>query len=160
MKGEGADYGLLKLPKDSYQKTRIFQQKAVIFLPDEIREDDESSELSIIGNKLPCYQYIEDLSLREGVEKFYFRHTKTKNNESTLNREYLWFREDPLLHLIVWIISAICQGSFSKDRHFIMYRLDLIDAGYDPGEFLNMRQNIALEHFVTISKDNKIILLE
>jgi len=158
MMGEGADFGLLKLPKDSYQKTRIFRQKAVIILPDEIREDDESSELSIIGNKLPRYQYIEDLSLRDGTEKFYFRHSK--NNESTLKREYLWPREDPLLYLIIWIISAICQRSFSKDKHFIMYRLDLIDAGYDPGEFLTMCQNIALEHFITISKDNKVILLE
>ncbi len=158
MKGEDADYGLLKLPKDSYQKTRIFRQKAVILLADEIREDDEKSELSIIGNRLPRYQYIEDLSSREGVEKFYFWHSK--NNGSTLKKEYLWPREDPLLYLIVWIISAICQMTFSKDKHFIMYRLDLIDAGYDPGEFLTICQNIALEQFITISKNNTIILLE
>lgn len=158
MMGGDADYNLLKLPKDSYWNSRIYRQKAVILLPDEIREEDESSELSIIGNRLPRYQYIEDLSSREGVEKFYFRHSK--NNDSALNREYLWPREDPILYLIVWIISAICQRSFSKDNHFIMHRLDLIDGGYNPGEFLTICQDMAMEHFITISKDKKIILLE
>jgi hypothetical protein len=158
MMGKDAGYDLLKLPKGSYQNSRIFRQKAVILLPDEIREDDESSELSIIGNRLPRYQYIEDLSVRDGVEKFYFR--QSRNNGLAINREYLWPREDPMLNLVVWIISSICQRAFSKDNHLIMHRLDLIDGGYDPGEFLTLCQNLALADFITISKDNTIILVE
>jgi FRG domain. len=158
MTGKDADYNLIKIPVHAYQNSRIFRQKAVIILPDEIREDLESSEWSIIGNKLPQYQFIEDLSCRDGLEKFYFRHSK--DNELELNREYLWPREDPVLSQVIWIISAICQRSFSKDKHFIMHRLDLIDGAYNPGEFLTMCQNIALKNFITISKDNKIFLFE
>lgn len=158
MMEEDIEYKQLKLPGNSNQNSRISRQKAVLLLPDELRKEKEYAELSIIGNKLPLYQYIEDLSLRDGVEKFYFKHSK--NSELALNREYLWPREDPLIYLIVWIITAICQRSFSKDNHYIMHRLDLIDAGYNPGEFLTMCQNMAREHSLVIGKDKRIILLE
>lgn len=146
----------LKPPRDSYNESRIYRQKAVIILPDEIREDDKESEFSIIKSHLPKYQYIEDISVRNKVKKFYFRHTK--NNKIDLNREDLWPREDPFLFLVVWIISAICQRTFSMDHHVILHRLDLIDGGYEAGEFLKKCIDIALEKVAIVHKGDRILL--
>jgi hypothetical protein len=146
----------LRLPRDSYEGSRIFRQKAVIILPDEIREDDNESELSIIKTHLPKYQYIEDMSVRNGVKKFYFRHAA--NNGIDIDREYLWPRDDPFLFLVVWIISAICQRTFSMDHHVIIHRLDLIDGGYDAGEFLKRCIDIGLERGAYAHKNDKLIL--
>lgn len=151
-----ADYSLIQLPKDSYGNSRIRRQKAVVILPDEIREDDETSGLSIIGNRLPRFQYIEDLSSRDGVDKYYFRHSE--NNELKFNREYFWPREDPVLKLVVWIVSSICQRTFSRDNHLIVNRLDLIDSGYDPGEFLVICMKMALDNLLVVSPTNTVIL--
>lgn len=156
MNGE-ADYNLLRLPNNSYQDSRVFRQKAVILLPDELREEDETSELSIIGTRLPRYQYIEDLSSRDGVKKYFFRHSK--NNDLSLNREYLWPREDPILNLVIWIVGSICQRTFGRENHIILHRLDLIDGGYDPGEFLVCCMKIAMDNLMMLVSPNNTIIL-
>lgn len=158
MKDNHADLKDLDLPKKLYKNSRVSRQKALLLIPDEIREDDKNSEFSVIRTWLPKYQYIEDISTRRGVEKFYFKHSV--DNDVGLSREELWPRNDPLLYLVIWIMTSICQRSFSKDHHMIMNRLDLIDGGYDAAEFLHECINIALNYIVVIAKDNNVYLSE
>lgn len=122
---------LLFLPTGFYDSTRVSRQDAVIIFPDEIREDLTDRKPGIGGIVFPKYRYIEDLSARDGVEKFYFRHSgNLPEGVANITREYLWPRDDALLETVVRIIL-----SANPIRRQQAKRLDLVDVGFENERF-------------------------
>jgi len=122
------------LPENFFKDTRISRQEAVIIMPDEIREDETGRKPGTDGIVFPKYRYLEDLSTRDGVEKFYFKHTGEWPAEiSKITREYLWPRsdEDHLLNIIFDIVVA-----FYPDRNAVPQRFDLIDSAFNKKTFI------------------------
>jgi hypothetical protein len=125
------DQDLLFLPEGFYETTRVAKQDAVIILPDEIREDHLDREPGVGGIRFPKYRYIEDLAAREGVQKFYFRHTgAAPSSAATVTREDLWPRDDVLLEMVVCIVLGTYR---LRKKH--PKRPELIDVGYDNDAF-------------------------
>lgn len=121
------DQDLLFLPEGFYETTRVAEQDAVIIFPDEIREDHLDREPGIGGIRFPKYRYIEDLAAREGVQRFYFRHTgAAPSGTAAITREDLWPRDDVLLDLVVRVILGTYRLRLKHPK-----RPDLIDVGYD-----------------------------
>jgi hypothetical protein len=123
------DQDLLFLPEGFYETTRVASQDAVIIFPDEIREDHLDGEPGVGGIRLPKYRYIEDLAEREGVQKFYFKHSEVAP-ATAITREKLWPRDDVLLEMVVRIMLARYRA-----RHEHAKRPELIDVGYDNEAF-------------------------
>ncbi|MHB8974406.1 MAG: hypothetical protein ACYC3X_26265 [Pirellulaceae bacterium] len=125
------DQDLLFLPEGFYETTRVAKQDAVIIFPDEIREDHLDREPGVGGIRFPRYRYIEDLAERDGVQKFYFKHSAVAQaGAAAITREKLWPRDDVLLEMVVRIILASYRA-----RHKHAKRPDLIDVGYDNEAF-------------------------
>ena len=140
------DLDLLFLPEGFFETTRLSEQKAVIIFPDEIRENLPDRETGIDGMVYPKYRYIEDLSTREGVEKFYFRHNGTLPKEvKSIRREDLWPRDDDLLQFVVSIMVARYPLSSSKPQ-----RLDLIDGGYEQVQFNEYCVSLSQKHRISL----------
>jgi hypothetical protein len=125
------DSNLLVLPDAFYRTSRIDKQDAVIIFPDEIRQDDMERSQGVDGIRFPKYRYVEDLAAREGVQKFFFRHTGNLPSEvAKIKREELWPRDDLLLDVVVRIVLGDYR---MRDNH--PKRPDLIDGGFDNEEF-------------------------
>jgi hypothetical protein len=123
-----------RFPEFAFERTRVWHQKAVVILPDELRKDVPGKRAGVGGITVPAFQYIEDIAFRVGTEKFYFKQTGRLPAGFALNREYLWPRDDPLIPLIASGMTCLYPVQrFSP--HYIPYRLDLIDAGYDEESF-------------------------
>jgi tetratricopeptide (TPR) repeat protein len=126
------DIDLLFFPEGFFEKSRLSRQGAVIIFPDEIREDESKRNPGVDGIYFPKYRYIEDISKREGVEKFYFKHNGSWPNDMlNINREYLWPRDDFLLNIIYDINAAMYPLKSALPQRF-----DLIDCGYNRDEFV------------------------
>src|ERR1035441_1931540 len=83
------------------------------------------------GIRFPKYRYVEDIALREGVQKFFFLHTgDMPEGADRITREELWPRDDLLLDVVVRIVL----GTY-RMRHNHPKRPDLIDVGFDNEEF-------------------------
>jgi hypothetical protein len=120
-----------------------------MILPDELRKDVEGRKPGHGGIVFPEFRYIEDLATRAGVQKFYFRQGGSLPPEARLKREDLWPRNDPILAMVVAMITAVYPlGMFVPD--IMPVRLDLIDAGYGSGEFLELCQDLAARHRMVV----------
>jgi hypothetical protein len=125
--------GILRLPRGFMASSRVQRQQAVIILPDEIREDLTDRDPGIDGIRFPKYRYVENLKARPGVQRFYFRHTgRWPDSIPRFTREELWPRDDFLLETLVLLAAASYRL-----RQAIPKRLDLIEGGYAPEEFLS-----------------------
>lgn len=132
-------------PAEALELTRFWRQSAVLLLPDELRRDDPKKMPGVAGINVPAFQFIEDLAAREGMEKFYFKHTGDLPRDFSLSREYLWPRKDPYLPILAGGMTAI----YPLHRflpHIIPYRLNLIDHGYGKEEFLHFMKSLALDN--------------
>lgn len=136
------DHDLFMVPEGTLASSRINQQQAVIILPDELRKDRSDVKPGVDGITLPEFQFIEDLASRDGVEKFYFRHTGTFPSHLSITREDLWPRNDPFLGIIVSIMTAL-YPIMTFNGHVVPQRLDLIDGGYDAVEFVELCKSLA-----------------
>lgn len=123
-----------RLPRAAMEMTRVWRQKAVVILPDELRKELPDKKPGVAGIAVPAFQYVEDIGRRNGIERFYFRHTGSLPSAFRLGREYLWPREDPLVPVFASGMTSVYPlGRFSP--HVIPYRLDLIDCGYGRAQF-------------------------
>jgi hypothetical protein len=135
---------LFFLPEGALARSRVTRQQAMIILPDELRRDLPNRGPGAGGITFPAYRYIEDIAARDGVEHFYFRHTGQPPDRVHLRREDLWPRDDPFIEIIVAILTAVYPlSAFVPD--IMPQRLDLIDAGFDRTEFLQLCEALALK---------------
>jgi hypothetical protein len=109
------DFDLLMLSRGSVALSRIAHQRAVIIFPDELRKD-------------PGPQ---------------FHHTGELPASIAISREELWPRDDPFLEIIVSIMTGYYPLRAFEDD-VMPHRLDLIDAGFDKDNFLQICQELAL----------------
>ena len=56
-----------RFPESALELTRVWRQKAVIILPDELRKDLPSKKPGVSGVTMPAFQYIEDISERKAL---------------------------------------------------------------------------------------------
>jgi hypothetical protein len=146
------DRDLFMLPLGAVQRSRIARQKAIIVFPDELRKDVDGEPPGIDGIIQPEFRFIEDVGQRDGVERFYFHHSGDFIEINEINRETLWPRDDPLLELIVTIVTAFYPlHSFGFD--VIPHRLDLIDGAYDGDEFLLLLKELAKHDPLSLVSD-------
>jgi hypothetical protein len=142
-------------PKAALELTRFWRQSAVLLLPDELRKDLPGKKPGVAGITIPAFEYVEDLATREGMEKFYFKHTGNLPPDFSLSREYLWPREDPFLPILAAGITAIYPlGRFRP--HYMPYRLDLIDPGYGREEFLRLCERFALDNPIEFFQESDL----
>jgi hypothetical protein len=142
------DEDLFFLPEGALSSSRVSRQGAVIILPDELRKDREGAEPNADGIKFPEFRYIEDISQRQGVEKFFFKQTGEIPDLLKIDPEYYWPRNDTLLEIIVALITAVYP--MMRFSGAMAHRLDLIDGGYDKGGFLKVCEAIALKHKIVL----------
>jgi hypothetical protein len=140
-------------PIGCIKTTRVWRQAAVVLVPDELRRDLPGKQEAVGGIVPPAFQYIEDLGFRRGVEAFYFRQDGTSAPVSSLTREHLWPRGDALLPLLVSGMTAVYPvRRFAP--HFIPYRLDLIDAGFQKDGFRMICERYAQQHSLMLWSDD------
>jgi hypothetical protein len=131
---------LFFLPEGALANSRVTRQKALIILPDELRRDLPSGT---------AFRFVEDLAKRDGVEKYYFHHTGRSPESVKLQRQDLWPRDDPFVQIIVAILTAVYPlSAFLPD--ILPQRLDLIDAGYDHADFLQLCEKFAISHHMVL----------
>lgn len=144
-----ADVDQFFVPEGALASSRIRRQRAFIILPDELREDVEGRGPGPGGIVFPKYRYIEDLAARRDVQKFYFRHGGLLPEAARLTREDLWPRDDRLLAMIVALMTAVYPlGAFIPE--IMPGRLELIDAGYEPSEFLGLCKQLSARHHMVM----------
>lgn len=144
-----ADPDLFFIPDGALESSRVRRQRAFIILPDELRKDVEGREPGPGGIVFPQFRYIEDLAARPGVQRFYFRQGGPLPAEAQLTREHLWPRADPVLVMVVAMITAVYPlAMFAPD--IMPVRLDLIDAGYGQSEFLQMCRELAARYRMVV----------
>jgi len=132
-------------PQQSVKNTRVSRQAAVILVPDELRRDLPGKHPAVGGIIPSAFEYVEDLGARVGMETFYFRHTGTCPHDRRFTREYLWPREDPLLPPLISGLTAVYPPRRFAP-HFIPYRLDLIDAGFQKDAFRMICEGFARKY--------------
>ena len=104
------------------------RQKAVIIVPDEIRQTHRDN----ISQDYATFQCIEDVSKREGFQKFYFRQTDTFPNIGKMNKTYLWPEKDIFKFIISRILGPLTP-IYAFDGRPILKRLDLLSSGFIKG---------------------------
>jgi hypothetical protein len=120
-------YRLLDFPQRSFAASRLGRQSAVVIVPDELRITARP------GNE-PDYaefQAVEDLSAREGFERFYFRHS-AQPPPLGITREHLWPMERDVFKLTVSRVLDPSTGQYAYERIPIPKRIDLVSTGYLP----------------------------
>jgi hypothetical protein len=122
----------LMLPREFLSSSRVKAQESVIIMPDEVREDLTDREPGIDGIRYPKFRFIEDLKTRPGLTRFYFRHNgRGVEIAGPMTRERLWPRDDFLPKTLILLTAGRYRLSEAIPK-----RLDLIDGGYSPDEFL------------------------
>ena len=144
-----SDPDLFFVPEGALESSRVRRQRAFIILPDELRKDVEGRAPGQGGIVFPQFRYIEDLAARPGVQKFYFKHGGALPSEAELTREQLWPRADPILAMVVAMITAVYPlAMFAPD--IMPVRLELIDSGYGQSEFLELCRELAARHRMVV----------
>ena len=113
-------------PKGTFDRSRLGRQKAVVIVPDEIRKTVYLRD----AEDYASMQAIEDISTREGFDRFYFQHAGVRPEINKVNRDYLWPNKgDQYLNLVKFPIDpATPQYHFAEQA--VMKRKDLIAGGY------------------------------
>lgn len=146
-----------RFPETAFARTRVWHQKAVVILPDELRKDLPGKRAGVAGITVPAFQYVEDIGFRTGTERFYFKQNARLPTGFALNREYLWPRDDPLVPLIASGMTCL----YPPQRfypHYIPYRLDLMDAGYAKDDFRAMCEAYACIHPLLLWDDDSMLV--
>jgi hypothetical protein len=135
MTGGDRDWKLLALPNGSVSGTRIGRQEAAFVVPDEIHDEMRDPHT---GHQDVRYQSIEDLSARNGVERFYFLRGQTGLGDKAISEGYLWPSdeegEQTLVELFHTMVDAediirrrkIIIGRVFEPEHWYPARHDLI----------------------------------
>ena len=134
----------LKLSEGSTKHTRIGHQEAAFIVPDEIHHESRRDD----GEQLVSFQAVEDIAAREGVSKFYFKHTKEKLNDKNLSEEKLWPTESMAERKIIELLrNIVCAESiFSKSmRGRMIFQNNDIDLWFpERPEFIYLSPSSAI----------------
>jgi len=119
-------YRLLNQAPGSFSRSRLGRQSAVMIVPDELR----------IAEKEPgqfesaVFQAVEDVSQREGFERFYFRHSERAPALANVDREWLWPHEEDCFKLMISRVLDPSSQQYWFGDDPIPKRLDLVSPGY------------------------------
>jgi hypothetical protein len=119
-------YRLLDFPRGSFAASRLGRQSAVVIVPDELRVTARP------GNQ-PDYaefQAVEDLSAREGFERFYFRHSDRPPPLGDIAREHLWPTEHDCFKATVSRVLDPSTPQYAFAGIPIPKRIDMVSTGY------------------------------
>lgn len=136
-------FRLLDFPKGTFASSRLGRQKAVVIVPDELRKTVYLRD----AEDYASMQAIEDISAREGFDRFYFRHSDTCPEINEINREYLWPVDgDQYLNLVKFPIDPSTPQFFFSDEA-LYKRKDLIAGGYsdEKGDAIGLPARPALK---------------
>jgi hypothetical protein len=115
-----------------------------LVVPDELRTNDKAG--------YPAFQAVEDLTQRDGLERFYFRQTGDRPDLGSVDRTYLWPREEDVFLKMIsrvldprtkdysfpvaeeFIASLGHDPATTSDRVWVPKRLDLIAGGYSDSQ--------------------------
>jgi len=119
-------YRLLDNKSGSFGKSRLGRQRAVLVVPDELRHTVKPE----FGDHYATFQAVEDVSKRDGFERFYFRHTQHCPSDRKINRELLWPSENDVFKLLISkVIDPKCE-SYEYEGMIIPKRISLVSEGY------------------------------
>src|ERR1019366_8289141 len=104
--------GQLRLPRESVALSRVGRQQAAVIIPDLIYKKEpalvprvDPLSTRVIASDRVVLQAVEDISQRDGTDKFYFLHSF--RHFSSLTPQFLWPNAgDPLLPILACLISG------------------------------------------------------
>lgn len=121
-------YRLLEMPPGAFADSRLGRQHAVLVVLDELRKETKPDG----GENVATFQAVEDVSFREGCERFFFRHTDYTLADRRINREFLWPREgDPFKVLVSRLLHPTTEP-YHCDGMAIPKRVSLVSDGFQP----------------------------
>jgi len=118
-------FRVLDAPVGSFEKSRLGRQRAVAILPDELREEESGPD-----GMNAAFQAVEDVALRAGCERFYFRHSDRPPDLGPIDREYLWPEHDDYFKLMISRVLDPASERYQFGDHWIPKRLDLVSGGF------------------------------
>jgi hypothetical protein len=119
-------YRLLDLPPGSFAQSRLGRQSAVLVVPDELRETVKEEG----KQHYAVFQAVEDVSKRDGFERFYFRQTNTRPEIGEIDREYLWPSENYVFRIMISRVLDPSTEVYDFMGREIPKRLSLVSAGF------------------------------
>jgi hypothetical protein len=119
-------YRLLDLPPGAFTQSRLGRQSAVLVVPDELRETVKPED----EQHYAIFQAVEDVSKRDGFERFYFRQTNTRPEIGEIDREYLWPLENDIFRIMISRVLDPSTDVYNFFGRAVPKRLSLISAGF------------------------------
>lgn len=117
---------LLKVSGSILQGTRFSRQSAAFLVPDLLFLETKTDKK--IPNGFIVFMALEDLSVRDGTDIFYFHHTKDNGTHLNINREYLWPNESDVF--IEMLGNALTFNVITESGRILPNRIDLLDPGF------------------------------
>ncbi len=120
-------YRLIDMKPGSFSRSRLGRQSAVVVVPDELRTTEHQPGQYDYAS----FEAVEDVSQRDGFERFYFRHSDNAPDLGKINREYLWpSKDDKFKFTISRAIDPSTPQVFYIDT-YLPKRIDLVSEGYE-----------------------------
>jgi hypothetical protein len=120
-------YRLIDMKPGTFSRSRLGRQAAVAVIPDELRKTEHQPGQYDYAS----FEAIEDVSQRDGFERFYFHHSDRAPDLGSIDREYLWPAVDDSFKLM---ISRAIDPSTPQIHYIDTYlpkRIDLVSSGYE-----------------------------
>ncbi len=118
-------FRLLDVPVGTFERSRLGRQRAVAILPDELRDEEPGPD-----GKNAAFQAVEDVAMRAGCERFYFRHSDRPPDLGPITREYLWPEHGDFFKLMISRVLDPASERYHFNDHWIPKRLDLVSNGF------------------------------
>lgn len=119
-------YRLLDMAPGTFAESRLGRQRAVLVVLDELRKTVKPE----YGDHYATFQAVEDVSSREGCERFYFRHTDCRPGDGKIDRGFLWPQEnDAFRAMISRVLDPACEVYYFQGMA-IPKRLGLVSDGF------------------------------
>lgn len=120
-------YRLIDMKPGSFSCSRLGRQSAVVVIPDELRKTEHRSGQYDYAS----FEAVEDVSQRDGFERFYFHHSDKAPDLGEINREYLWPpKDDKFKFMISRAIDPSTPQIYYIDT-YLPKRIDMVSAGYE-----------------------------
>ena len=118
-------YRLLDLPQGAFAGSRMGRQAAVAVIVGELRRTTHHPD-----GDYATFQAVEDVSTREGFERFYFRHTDEAPHLSPICREYLWPENDDYFETLISRVVDPDAHTYRFQGSAVPKRIDLVSRGF------------------------------
>jgi len=108
------DWMFLAMPPGSSALSRIGRQQAAFLIPDEIHAETRDRDT---GRQDVSYQAIEDISSRDGVERFYFLRGHADLGDNTISEGFLWPSEEVGERAFIQLFHMMVEAEAIVRKH-------------------------------------------